>query len=317
MGFDADCVAVSRHADSFDRSTDQLCMTPQPDDASSYQRAMDELAEQLGKRFVLGEMLGGQHLGARAVDAEDGTRGVLKVSDDAYRSVVEHAVRLAGQIRAAGYPAPRPLYHGPMPGGYFYLQERAPGRPMREGGLYRGMDAEELAILLGVLDRHAALAAGAPHDWSKSVEEVALHPRREWAVVAQSRLPVVQRLLEACERRLAGLSDPAMRHNDLVVGDFGPHNVLVDDEGRLTAVVDLESAGRGDRVIDTVGLLYMVEPHLLGVVRDAALAIASPEALAVCGVYWIIRRLHAGVSANADNLRSAAEQMLAYFDMLS
>ena len=65
----------------------------------------------------------------------------------------------------------------------------------------------------------------------------------------------------------------------MAIGDFGPHNVLVDDEGRITAVIDLESAGRGDRVIDTVGLLYMVEPHLLGVVRNAAQAIASPEVL--------------------------------------
>jgi hypothetical protein len=89
------------------------------------------------------------------------------------------------------------------------------------------------------------------------------------------------------------------------------------DEGRVTAVVDLESAGRGDRVIDTVGLLYMVEPHPIDVVRDAALAIASPEALAVCGVYWIVRRLYLGIRTDDNNLRPAVEQMLACFDMLS
>lgn len=292
-------------------------MTPQQVDPGSFQNAVATLTDQLGKRFVLGEMLGGQHLGARAVDAEDGTRGVLKVSDDAYRSVVEYAVRLTGQLRAAGYPAPRPLHHGPMPGGYFYLQERAPGRPMRAGGVWRELDADELAVLLRVLDCHSALAPSVAHDWSKRVEEVALYQQREWTVVARSQLPVVQKLLEACERRVAGLSDPALRHNDLVIGDFGPHNVLVDDEGRVTAVVDLESAGRGDRVIDAVGLLYMVKPHLIGVVRDAALKIASPEALAVCGVYWIVRRLCIGIRTDDENLRPAAEQMLACFDMLS
>jgi hypothetical protein len=107
-------------------------MTPQLDDAGSFQRAVDALTDQLGKRFLLGEVLGGQHLGARVVDAEDGTRGVLKVSDDAYRSVVEHAVRLTEQLRTAGYPAPRPLHHDPMPGGYFYLQARA--RATHAGG---------------------------------------------------------------------------------------------------------------------------------------------------------------------------------------
>ncbi len=292
-------------------------MTPQLDDLGYYQSAVDALTDQLGKRFVLGERLGGQHLGARAVNVEDGMRGVLKVSDDTYRDVVEDAVRLIEQLRAAGYPAPRPLHHGPMPGGYFYLQERTPGRPMREGGVYTALDADELAVLLSVLDRHSALAPGAAHDWSKTVEEVALHQRREWTVVAQSQLPVVQKLLEACERRVASLSTVTMRHTDLVIGDFGAHNVLIDEEGRLTAVVDLESAGHGDRVIDTVGLLYMVEPHLLSVVRNAALKIASPNVLAVCGVYWIIRRLCGGISSNDDNLRPVAEQMLAYFDLLS
>jgi Ser/Thr protein kinase RdoA (MazF antagonist) len=188
---------------------------------------------------------------------------------------------------------------------------------MRKGGVYTGVDADELALLLSLLDRHAAVASGAAHDWSKAVEAVALHQLGEWTVVAQCQLPVVQKLLAACERRVAGLSDLALRHNDLVIGDFGPHNVLVDDEGRVTAVVDLESAGRGDRVIDTVGLLYMVEPHLIGVVRDAALAIASPEALAVCGVYWIVCRLCGGITSGDENLRPAAEQMLAGFDMLS
>jgi aminoglycoside phosphotransferase (APT) family kinase protein len=192
-----------------------------------------------------------------------------------------------------------------MPGGYFYLQERAPGRPMRAGGVGREMDADELAVLLRLLDRHSALAPGVWHDWSKRVAEVVLHQQHEWAVVARSQLPVVQKLLEACEQRVAGLSDPALRHNDLVIGDFGPHNVLVDDEGRVTAVVDLESASRGDRVIDTVGLLYMVEPQMIGVVREAALAIVSPKALAVCGVYWIVRRLCIGIRAGDDNLRPA------------
>lgn len=292
-------------------------MTPQQDDNTSYQCAVQALTAQLGKRFVLGEWLGGQHLGARAVYAEDGTRGVLKVSDPTYRSIVEDAVRLIEQLRQGGYPAPRPLHHGPMPGGYFYLQERAPGRSMRKGGVYTELNEDELAVLLSVLDQHSAVAPDASHDWSKAVKEIALQQRREWTVVAQSQLLVVQKLLDACERRVVNLSDPAMRQTDLVIGDFGPHNVLVDNEGRITAVVDLENAGRGDRVIDTVGLLYMVEPHLLGVVRNAAQQIASPEVLAVCGVYWIVRRLYGGILSNDDNLQPVAEQMLAYFDLLS
>ncbi|NLD45392.1 MAG: phosphotransferase [Chloroflexi bacterium] len=288
-----------------------------PGRTGAYERAIDALTEELGTRFVLGERLGGGHLGARAVYADDGTSAVLKVSDASYRSAVEPAVVLAERLQAAGYPAPRPLHHGDIPGGYFFLQERAPGRPMRPVGVSQELDADELAVLLGLLDRHAGLGAGAPHDWTESVQDVSIHRRREWTLVAENPLPVVQRLLKACEQRLAGISDLSMRHDDLVIGDFGPHNILVDEEGQVTCVVDLESAGRGDRVIDTLNLLYMVEPHLLGVVRDAALAIARPEAFVVCGVYWIVRRLFLGIRSDDSSLEPVAQRMLAHIDLLT
>ncbi len=293
-------------------------MASQPDKLDAYQRAVAALTKQLGKRFVLGEWLGGQHLGARAVESEDGVRGVLKVSDHAYKPVVEQAVRLIEQLRAAGYPAPRSLCHGSLPGGYFYLQERAVGYPMRAGGVWQELNADELAILLGLLTRHSALAPEASHNWSQSVESVTLHRLHEWVVVAESKIPVVQELLQACERCVAGINHSTLRHTDLVIGDFGPHNILVDHAGNVTAVIDLEGAGRGDRVIDLVGLLYMVEPQLLGVVRAAALEIANPAALAVCGVYWIVHRLYLGIKGvECENLQSAAEQMLTYFDLLA
>jgi Ser/Thr protein kinase RdoA (MazF antagonist) len=110
--------------------------------------------------------------------------------------------------------------------------------------------------------------------------------------MAQSPLSAVQRLLETCAQRCAGLGNPGWRHTDLVIGDFGPHNVLLNNYGHVAAVFDLEGAGHGDRVIDLVGLLYMVEPALLPSVRQHALQIASSAALTVCGVYWIVHRLY-------------------------
>lgn len=153
-------------------------------------------------------------------------------------------------------------------------------------------------------------------DWIDKVEEVALRQSGEWAVVAQSPLPAVQRLLEMCAKQCAGLGDPGWSHGDLVIGDFGPHNVLLNEKEQVTAVFDLEGAGRGDRVIDMMGLLYMVEPKLVHTVRNAALKIASPSALTICSVFWIVHRLYQGMQICDANVERAAQQMLAHVNLL-
>lgn len=187
---------------------------------------------------------------------------------------------------------------------------------MRSPGVWSELNQHELGLLLRQLDLHEGIAPAALPDWVSRVEEIALQQQGEWLVVAQSPLPVVQHLLETCARHCAKLDDPGWRRDDLVIGDFGPHNVLLDDQGQIVAVFDLDGAGRGDRVIDLVGLLYMVEPPLLQTVRHAARQIASPPALRTCGVYWIVHRLYQGIMANSENLAPIAQRMLAHVDLL-
>lgn len=286
-------------------------------DGNLMQRALDSLNRELGKQFTLAERLPGKS-GAWAVDASDGEQGVLKVYGDSSCATVKQTVRLAEHMRAVGYATPRPLHYGLLPGGgCFYLQERVPGQPMRSPGIYDELNRYELELLLRMLDLHAAIAPQTAQDWTYQVEEVALRQQGEWTVVAQIPLPVVQDLLEICYRRCARLGDPEWRHNDLVIGDFGPHNVLLDKQGQVAAVFDLDGAGCGDWVIDLVGLLYVVDPALLHVVRHVALQVATPAALTACGVYWIVHRLYQGIRENAPHLAAVAEQMLAHVDLLT
>lgn len=286
-------------------------------DEEILQRALDCANGELRKHFELSERLPGKS-GAWRVQSPDGEQAILKVFDDSYGATVAQTIPLVEQLRAAGYQTPRPLHHGKVPrGGYFYLQERLPGQTMRSPGVWSELNQHELGLLLSVLDMHAGLAPDVSLDWTRRVEEVALNQKGEWEIVAQSPTPAVQNLLDKCERRCAEIGDPGLSHGDLVIGDFGPHNVLLDGQGRFAAVIDLESAGRGDRVIDVVGLLYMVEPDLLDEVRRAALEISSSAALGSCGAYWIVHRMYLGIRANDERLELAAERMLAYFDFLT
>ena len=279
--------------------------------------ALDYLNRELGKRFTLAERLPGKS-GAWAVHSLDGQHGILKVFEDSSCERVAPTVRVVEHLRAAGYPTPRPMHYGPISGGACcYLQERVPGYLMRSPGVYAELNRDELELLLRLLDLHAGIAPTVSDDWTDQVEAVVLRQEDAWAVVAQSPLPAVQQLLATCERRCAELDAPGWTHGDLVIGDFGAHNVLLDDHGQVAAVIDLDGAGRGDRVIDLVGLLYMVEPHLLAAVRRAALHVASPAAVRICGVYWIVQRLSQGIMANDANLESVAQRMLTYLDMLT
>lgn len=280
-------------------------------------RALDVLNGAQGTPFTLVERLPGAS-GAWAVAALDGTHAVLKVFPGGACDHVAQLVRVVEHLRAAGYPTPRPLHYGPLPGGgCFYLQQRVPGHLLRSPGVYAALNRHELDLLLQVLDRHAGLAPADAPDWTSQVDAVAVRHQGAWAVVAQSPLPAVQRLLETCARRCAGRGAAEWTHGDLVHGDFGPHNVLLDGHGQVTAVIDLADAGRGDRVIDLMGLLYMVEADLLQRVRRKALEVATPAAVTASGVYWMVQRLYLGIQENDAQLERAAQQMLAHIDVLA
>lgn len=102
-----------------------------------------------------------------------------------------------------------------------------------------------------------------------------------------------------------------------MIGDLGPHNILVDDAGRVTAVVDLEMAWVGDRVIDVVGLLYAVEPALHETVRGVALEVASADAVTVAGVHWVVRRVANGLAADDATQATHAERLLEHLSVLT
>ncbi|CAA9317198.1 MAG: hypothetical protein AVDCRST_MAG93-5560, partial [uncultured Chloroflexia bacterium] len=242
----------------------------------------------------------------------------LNVSEDSSCSHLAQTVRVVEHLRTAEYPTPRPLHYGPIPGGgCYYLQERVTGHLMRSPGVYAELNYHELELLLRLLNLHAGIAPEVPQDWTSQVEWVALRHQGVWTVVAQSSLAVFPQLLAVCKQLCAEIDDPGLTHDDLVIGDFGAHNVLLDDHGRVAAVIDFEGAGQGDRVIDLVGLLYMVEPELFPVVRRAALRIASPAAVTACGVYWIVQRLYQGITTNDARLEPTAQQMLTHVDVLT
>ena len=73
------------------------------------------------------------------------------------------------------------------------------------------------------------------------------------------------------------------------MGDFGPHNVIV-DRGRIRAVIDLDASGQGDRVIDLARLLRRADnnPTIRDRIFAEADAIDRHDRLLVAGAFWLV-----------------------------
>lgn len=279
------------------------------------QHALNHLVSVYGKPFMRTARLPGKR-GAWAIASVDGACAVLKIFDASTCVEMWAMADIVTQLHACGYPTPRVLYVGQLPDGEgVYVQEWLPGQMLRTPGIWAELNADELQLLLAMLERHAQLAPGG-RDWVAAIESIVCQQQGEWAVVAQCPIPAVQQILARCQQRITQLDAPLWRRDDLVIGDFGAHNILLNDRGQIAAVLDLEGAGHGDRVLDLVGLLYMVEAPLLPRVRNAAHRIATPSTVTLSAIYWIIQRLYLGIQSLDTDLAPIAQQMLAHIDIL-
>jgi len=94
--------------------------------------------------------------------------------------------------------------------------------------------------------------------------------------------------------------------SDIVHGDFQHYNALVDKRGKLTAYVDWEGAGKGDRGIDLSRLLYdsyvseaeigfKANPITLQMMRDRIAAISGQAQRDNYMSYWALQVADYGI----------------------
>lgn len=193
--------------------------------------------------------VGGGNVGAGHVRDRGGRRLVLTWQPGTpagrHREIAE-LVRIA---RARGVPAPRYEHVLQVGTDVAVLQELSPGFPPR------CVTPELVDAMLAVNDRCRGALAG-----RDDVAAAELHLRHSGpgfclheplqAYGARSR-GLLARI------RGMGATAPTVADGcDLVHLDYQPGNVLVDDSGMLTGVVDWDGAARGDADLDLVVLLF-------------------------------------------------------------
>lgn len=226
-------------------------------------RVLDRIAEITGVRLELEGPCPGGEVGAAYVRWPDGRQSVLTA--ERTRSGV-----FTDLARDAGVPTAKQELTARVDGIRVTVQQRLPGTPPSP------VDARVVAQMLAVNDRLAGVLAAAPDPRPAPLyltgdgPGFCLHgPLAEYS-------DRTRRLLDRIHE--IGAAGTQMIGDDLVHMDFHPGNVLVDDGGRLTGVVDWDGATRGDRHFDLVTLQFMLgatAPELVGPIEERLAPLAE------------------------------------------
>jgi aminoglycoside phosphotransferase (APT) family kinase protein len=169
---------------------------------------------------------------------------------------VDREYRLLSALHPLGFPVPRPLALCDDPsviGAIFYVMELANGRPQADGALpdcspeQRRRMYEQLVDTLADLHNIDPVACGLA-DFGKSgnyFERQVARWTRQYRDSQTDDLPEMERLMAFLPTSL-----PEQSRVSIVHGDYRIDNVVYDQDGILTAVLDWELATLGDPLAD-------------------------------------------------------------------
>lgn len=195
---------------------------------------------------VLGRLVGGRSDSVQLLGSGD-DRAVVKIKHGAWWGPQLAALEsTAAALRAAGYPTPPLLAHGPLDGDRHFLVTGF--EPDSEPA---GPDADVLTQAAAAIELQAGVRPRPERDWSAmitlflngGIAEHEFHPGL--AGLAAQALALVPHPV------------PALPGTEFVHGDLTTANLL-SRNGALSAVIDLEGFGRGTRTIDLTSLLASV-----------------------------------------------------------
>jgi aminoglycoside phosphotransferase (APT) family kinase protein len=190
-------------------------------------------------------------VGAGFVRWPDGREGVLTRGfgslDDLRRTA-----RVLDAARSDGLPVPQYELLTEVTDGVAVVQQRLPGRPPEV------IDRALLEAMIALADRFAGLGTDLPVPSMYLLESGPGFCLHESLQRYDGR---TRRLLDWV--REVGRAEPGgMTGDDLVHLDFHTGNVLVDEAGELTGIVDWDGIGRGDRRFGLVTLRFDAESRL-------------------------------------------------------
>lgn len=234
----------------------------------------------LEHRFAVGD-----GAGAYAVRLGDGDAAVLKwwpATSEHQRDSLLRLPRIE-RLRDLDWPIPQLLEVGSTNDALFEMWTVAPGRP----GVHYLMPPAFVDQAIDLLESAKGAALGDGRDWPS------------W-ITASIRASIEQAKPQASAEALAVLAtcSEAITEasltpgKDIIHGDFGPANCLI-EEDHILAVVDLDVCRDGDGTLDLMGLAWDLEgwekaaPELVESLWNRIRRNAAPGSEQVLLAYWV------------------------------
>jgi aminoglycoside phosphotransferase (APT) family kinase protein len=209
---------------------------------------------------------------------------------------VDREYRLLSALHPLGFPVPRPLAlcdDAAVIEAIFYVMALAEGRPYANGALpdfdppTRARMYEQLVDTLADLHNVDPVAAGLG-DFGKPgnyFERQIARWTRQYRDSQTDDLPAMEKLIDYLPASL-----PEQSRVSIVHGDYRIDNVVFDDDGALTAVLDWELATLGDPVAD---FSYLAMQWMMPSDGGAGLAGLDLTALGIPALEEIVERYSA------------------------
>ncbi|HVX45459.1 MAG TPA: phosphotransferase [Mycobacteriales bacterium] len=269
-----------------------------------------EIADRTGIAFELIEMADhGDSGGAAYVRWPDGREGVL-TRPPATADIMRLSAEVLTTVRATGLPVPSyGLVVTLAGGGVAAVQDRLPGRHIRH------VDIDTVEAMVAMNDRFAGLLADRPDVpvptlWLRqSAPESPPHDDIE--SYSDRAAALIGRI-----RELDSEPGPDIVGDDLLHLDYARGNVLTDEHGRITGVVDWNlGVARGDRNFALVALRSDFEwralaPDSCGNIEQPAVERLDrileeriePEMLRRYWAHWTLMKLHGVILWNEPDV---------------
>ena len=264
---------------------------------------------------VAGQFSGGQDQGAFRVSTPDGKTAVLKLSrNPQWRIQIERAKAATDHLRTLGYPAPTYLHIDSMDEGTFWLEAELPGLPIGKPG--NGQITELLRLV--DLQRGQTISAVQGQDWGWYVTSVVFRGESGLVRVLMQYSSETSALAAQIEGLALGLDSKVLPNTDLVHGDLNIGQVLTQGE-TVTAVLDWDQVGYGDRTLDLVGLWYSLAafPEARGLVMKHMLEVSDKDAIKIYAAYKMLAMISWHINKVGGDVASVSSQAQTALGILS
>ena len=278
--------------------------------------ALDYLnAAKSAKYTLAGHFSGGDDQGAyRVVDAA-GLGAVLKISaNPMWRTQVERAKAATNHLRPLGYPVPEYLYIDSTSSGTFWLESELKGMPVE------APSPEQVTELLRLIElqKGQSISEVQGQDWSWYAAGVVFRGDSGLVRVMMQFSQETSALAAQIEGMVLGLDNKTLGNADLVHGDLGITQIMA-DAGLVSAVLDWDQVGYGDRTMDLVGLWFslMEQAFVRDLVYAHVLKVSDLATIKIFAAYKMLAAVAWNINTSGGDVATISQRVKTALQILS